>query len=397
MNNILKFIETYKTANKALLRHKGRTVLTMLGVIIGVFAVVSLVSVGIGVQNYMKAQFEALGSTVILISPGAFDFANDPALAFTNNKLEEKHIELIRNYAGDYIEVVSPSVRTGKTIEYRTKDYYGSVIGSSYEGINIFNVSIGEGRYFTKAEQSNEANVLVIGPVIVKEIFGNINPLGKKVKIGDQAYEVIGITKEKGQDFDDAIYMPYTTAMKNFDIEKFSGIAAKAKDENQIPFTMKQIEFALLQDLKEDDFSVFSTEDVLDTIQNVLKLLTTVIGAIAGISLLVGGIGIMNIMLVSVTERIKEIGLRKALGATPGDIATQFIIESVLISVGGGAIGLLFGWLASKIASNFVQTSIPLWTVALAFGFSVVVGVVFGTYPAIKASKKDPIEALRYE
>nr|MBP7927818.1 FtsX-like permease family protein [Patescibacteria group bacterium] len=179
--------------------------------------------------------------------------------------------------------------------------------------------------------------------------------------------------------------------------KNFAGISVKARNADQIPQTISQIKLALLRDLEEDDFSVISTEDVLQSIQSVLQMLTAGIGAIAGISLLVGGIGIMNIMLVSVTERIKEIGLRKALGATPINIALQFLFESIMISVAGGSIGLFLGWGASRIAANFVRTEVPVWTAVLAIGFSVVVGVLFGTYPAIKASKKDPIEALRYE
>ncbi|KKS18744.1 MAG: Efflux ABC transporter, permease protein [candidate division WWE3 bacterium GW2011_GWC1_41_7] len=185
--------------------------------------------------------------------------------------------------------------------------------------------------------------------------------------------------------------------MNTFDVPFFSSIVAKVRNTENVDLATREIKIALLKDLKEEDFTVLSQSDILSSIQNILQILTIGIGAIAGISLLVGGIGIMNIMLVSVTERIKEIGLRKALGATQLDIAMQFLIESVFLSLGGGLIGLLLGWLGTYASRTFLRTEIPWWAVALAFGFSVLVGVIFGTYPAITAAKKDPVEALRYE
>ena len=243
----------------------------------------------------------------------------------------------------------------------------------------------------------NKIRVVVMGPNVVKELFPNSNPIGEKIKVEDVSYEVIGYTKKKGADYDDNVYVPYTVAMEDFEIENYQGIIVKAKNRDEMELTKKQVTLALLRDLDKDDFQIISPEDILESINDILSILTAAVGAIAGISLIVGGIGIMNIMLVSVTERIKEIGLRKAVGASPKDIAMQFLIESVMISVGGGAIGLLFGWLASLAVRSFVRTQVPLWAVLLSFIFSVLVGVVFGTYPAIKASRKDPIEALRYE
>ena len=185
--------------------------------------------------------------------------------------------------------------------------------------------------------------------------------------------------------------------MDRYEEATISAIAIKAKDATNIELTTKEIKMALLRDLKSDEFTLMTQEDMLSSISSILGILTTALAAIAGISLLVGGIGIMNIMLVSVTERTREIGLRKALGATSFNIGLQFLVESVVISVSGGIVGLLLGWIATLIANNWIRAEVPIWAIILAFGFSLFVGIVFGTYPALKASKKDPIEALRYE
>ena len=394
---MIKLSETFKTANRALLLHKGRTILTMLGVIIGVFAVVSLVSMGIGVQNYISDQFEAIGSNVVFVVPGKVDFSDDPAKSFGDIRLDQKHVDMLEKNATQYVESVSTNIAFGDSISYKTKNYYGTVYGVDPVIKDIYAIELDSGRFFSKNEANNKANVAVISPILVEELFKNVNPVGKKIKISDNVYEIVGTTKEKGQDFDEVVYIPDEKLIEDFNLDNITSIAIQAKSTDDIELAMKEVEFILLSDLDADDFSVIATSDILSSIQNVLGIMTAAVGAIAGISLLVGGIGIMNIMLVSVTERIKEIGLRKAVGAAPRDIAIQFMLEAILISVGGGMIGLLFGWFASLAARTFVRTEVPIWAVLLAFGFSVVVGVLFGTYPAIKASKKDPIEALRYE
>ncbi|MEZ6255700.1 MAG: ABC transporter permease [Patescibacteria group bacterium] len=389
--------ETIITALKALNANKARTFLTMLGVIIGVFAVVSLVSVGIGIESFITDRFNSLGSNLVIVAPGVVDFGDDPAKAFSKNKLDEKHIELIERYASDYVEAATPSIRLGKTAKYKTNAVKASVIGANYKSNKIINYTIEEGRMFNRADQKNNARVVIIGSEVKKELFPNTSSIGKQIKIDNTSFEIIGELEVAGAGDGDRIIMPYTTAKKEFEVKNFSSIATKAKSAEDVAKAMKAVEIALLRDLKEDDFTVLSQADILGSIQNILGILTTAIGAIAGISLLVGGIGIMNIMLVSVTERIKEIGLRKALGATPKDIAIQFLFESVFISVFGGSIGILLGWTASKIASQWISTSVPLYAVLMAFGFSAAVGMIFGTYPALNASKKDSIEALRYE
>jgi len=389
--------EIFNTAVKALLLNKLRTFLTMLGVIIGVFAVVSLVSLVKGVENFVQDQFESLGSNLSFVYPGSGGLANDPAVSFTDNKLEQKHVELIEREAGGIVEAVTPITVFYKNTIYKTRSYYAVLTGAppNYEYTN--NLLLESGRFFTPLENKSHERVAVLGPEVKSELFGRSNPVGESIKIEDKTYKVIGVMQKKGPDWDEQIVIPMKTLEKEFGAENYTYIMIKFFDDSDIDSYTKKIELALMKDLKAEDFTIYSQSDLLESFQSILDIIKIGLGAVAGISLFVGGIGIMNIMLVSVRERIREIGLRKALGATKSNIAFQFIIESILISIVGGVIGLLFGWFATLIAQNWLRAQITPWSVILAFGFSLLVGVVFGTYPAIDAGKKDPVEALRYE
>ncbi|MEN9388985.1 MAG: hypothetical protein RLY61_69 [Candidatus Parcubacteria bacterium] len=391
MNEVLLTSLTSIRANKL------RSFLTMLGVIIGVFAVVSMLSLGVGVQNYIANSFNSLGTNLLLVAPGRFNFRADPSNSFSRNKLEEKHVELIKRYASDVILAVSPSIRTGATIQYRDKEFFGTVIGINYDAINVTNYEVLQGRNISRTDEKAANKYALIGVETKKELFGADKALGKTIKINKESFTIIGEIAKKNQSYDQGVITPVTTVKEVFGIENYSNIAAKLKDPKDDTKARKIMEMALLRDLKADDFTVISQSELLASFQNILGLLTAGIGMIAGISLLVGGIGIMNIMLVSVTERTKEIGLRKAVGATPRVIVIQFLSEAIIISVAGGLIGILLAFLLTASIKSYIEASVPLYAIIIAFVFSVSVGAVFGTYPAIKAGKKDPIEALTFE
>ncbi|MFZ2663943.1 MAG: ABC transporter permease [Patescibacteria group bacterium] len=395
----MKINETLKTSLDSLALNKVRSFLTMLGVIIGVFAVVTLISLVKGVENYIEDQFKLLGANTVYVMPGKISTGGtgqNTGAGLMSGKLKEKHVDLIETYAKDYIDAVTPSVETSKSIKYKTKEYYAGILGVNYQGTDIFNMEILYGRHFSKLEQMTKSRVTVLGYSVNEELFNNENSIGQKVKIDAKTYEVIGVMEKKGPSFDGSVVVPYTAVIQDFD-GRISSIAAKAKADQDLELVVQQIKIALMKDLKKDDFSVLTQKDFMESINSILDILTVALGAIAGISLLVGGIGIMNIELVSVTERTREIGLRKALGATSKNIKLQFMTEAVLISVAGGVVGLLLGWLATFAMRSFVRAEIPTWSILLSLGFSAFVGVAFGTYPAIKASQKDPIQALRYE
>lgn len=393
----MNLLETFNTSLTALLSNKVRSILTMLGVIIGVTAVILLISIGRGVQNYITDQFQALGSNLIIVSPGKAGLGRNPRESLSSTKLQEKHVKLIERYTSEYISEVTEAINAGATIIYKTKSFYSSIYGLNENGFDVYSFEIDKGRYFNKSEVRSKAKLAILGPTVVEELFGQQNPVGQRVKINDDSYQVIGTYKAKGQAFDEGAVIPYTSGMDTFDLSNLSSIIMKAKDADNIERAMRQVERTLLRDLKEDDFTVLSQKDVLSSIQDILGMLTLGLGAIAAISLIVGGIGIMNIMLVSVTERTREIGLRKALGATPNEVALQFLVESMVLSIGGGLIGIALGWVGSLAMQGFLRTEVPWWAVLLAFSFSAFVGIIFGTYPAVKASRKDAIEALRYE
>ncbi len=389
--------EVISSALIALKANKARTALTMLGVVIGVFAVIALVSVVKGVENNITGQFNSLGSNLIIIAPGRAKFNQDPAISFTNNKFETKHIDIIKSNTKDYLVGVIPSIRVGKTVEYKTKSFFAGLVGTTADATKIVNIKIAKGRFFNQLEEKAEGRVAVISNQVQKSLFENEEPLGKEIQIDSKTFTVIGVLDKQGFGNDERIYLPYTTVKSVLGLSKISGLSAKVKDGVNQDEAIKQIASALLTDLKSDDFTILTLKDVSNSIQSILNIIGIGLAAVAGISLFVGGIGIMNIMLVSVNERIREIGLRKALGATSFNIGLQFLLESLIISTGGGMIGMLLGFLLTLVLKRFFPAEVPIWTLILSFSFSLIVGLLFGTYPAVKASKKDPIEALRYE
>ncbi len=391
--------EILSTASKALLLNKVRSFLTMLGVIIGVFAVISLVSLVGGVQEYVVSSFEDLGSNLIFVVNGKIEMGQRQTAgsALVSTNLKEKHVDMIESTAKDYVDYITPQSQTYQTIKYKTEEYFLLLLGVNYEANDIFNSNIERGRYFNRVEQENSSRVVVLGNNLGKKFFGEENPIGKKIKISGKSYEVVGLLAKKSPNYDESVILPYTTVMDEFSATGITSIVVKVKDNVDLEQAQQQVKLALLKDLKEDKFTVMTQEDILESIQNILNMLTIALASISGISLLVGGIGIMNIMLVSVAERTKEIGLRKALGATSSDIKNQFMAEAILISSLGGVLGLLLGWVTTIAIRPLIKAVIPVWAIPLALGFSLAVGIVFGTYPAVNASKKDPIEALRYE
>jgi len=391
--------EILSTASKELLLNKVRSFLTMLGVIIGVFAVISLVSLVGGVQEYVVSSFEDLGSNLIFVVNGKIEMGQRQTAgsALVSTNLKEKHVDMIESTAKDYVDYITPQSQTYQTIKYKTEEYFLLLLGVNYEANDIFNSNIERGRYFNRVEQENSSRVVVLGNNLGKKFFGEENPIGKKIKINGKSYEVVGLLAKKSPNYDESVILPYTTVMDEFSATGITSIVVKVKDNVDLEQAQQQIKLALLKDLKEDKFTVMTQEDILESIQNILNMLTIALASISGISLLVGGIGIMNIMLVSVAERTKEIGLRKALGATSSDIKNQFMAEAILISSLGGVLGLLLGWVTTIAIRPLIKAVIPVWAIPLALGFSLAVGIIFGTYPAVNASKKDPIEALRYE
>jgi putative ABC transport system permease protein len=391
----MNYSESLSTAVNALKSNKVRTVLTMLGIIIGVFSVVLLISLVRGVQNYVIDQFNAIGSNLVFVMPGRAGINRDPATSFTDNKLKPDYTTTIKTI--NAVEEAIPVITTGKTITYRGIKYFSAISGVPIAYVKIFDIPLEEGQFYTAEDDNTSRKVVVLGSAVHKRLFGTSKPLGEKIKIDTATFEVIGVLSPKGQDFDEQVVVPFNTAKNTFDVENIAYLVTKLSPDANVDESVKTIENILLNHLKRDDFTVMTQSDLLKSIQDILKILGFGLGAIAAISLLVGGIGIMNIMLVAVTERIREIGLRKAVGATSGEIAVQFLLESVLLSLIGGLIGLMLGYLASLGARHFIRTEVPIWAVLLSLGFSLLVGVVFGTYPAYKASRKEPIEALRYE
>ena len=392
--------ELLKLATTAIATNKLRSFLTTLGIIIGVFSIIVLVSIGSGIQSYVTSQISSLGSNIISVVPG--EEGNIFGGVLSNNlKLQDaKNIQ--RKIAT--IGKVTPILQQSVIIKYKTKKTKNSFAGGvNYEYPQVVtSLKMYQGRFFTKGQELSGSPVVVLGYKVYDLFFKNQNALGKRVYVGEKQYTVVGVAEKTGTvlgafDRDNIVYIPVELAQSQFGSTYIREIAVSANSKELVPVVIKRIESTLLRRLNEDDFSIETAESISQTISNITNVLSIALGGIAAISLLVGGIGVANIMLVSVTERTREIGLRKALGAKRADILKQFLIESVMISVTGGLIGIILGIGASVVIAKLLVSTVTPWSVIIAFGFSVLVGVIFGMAPAIRASKLNPIDALRYE
>ena len=394
--------EITKLAVRSLLRNKSRSILTMLGIIIGVSAVILLVSIGQGLQNYITQQFESLGSDLIIILPGKVGSGGSisgPNLA--GSKLTLAMVDKVSRLGGS-VETAGAGIEMPATVSYQGKSKYTTTTGMTSEYQKMRNLTVSTGRMISDSDDRVGRNVADIGPGMVDALFGGGNPIGKEVTIGGQKFQVVGILSKiasggLGVDINSFVVMPLATAQKLFGMKSVQGIGVKAINKDSIPEATAQVNRELLKYLKSDDFTITDSSSLVATINQILGVVTLALGGIAAISLVVGGVGIMNIMLVSVTERTREIGLRKAVGAKPQDILVQFLIESVTLSVAGGGIGVLIGFLGALAMNQFISTTVTFWSVALAFGVSAAIGIIFGVAPAARASKLNPIEALKYE
>jgi len=403
---------TIKIALRALKVNKMRSALTMLGIIIGVGAVITMLAVGRGASQKISEQIASIGSNLIMILPGATTAGGLRMGAGTQPTLSMADAEAIKREC-PAVSDVAPDLSGGAQIVYGNQNWSTVVRGTTPGILNVRDWSLASGRSFTEQDVKGASKVCLLGQTVVESLFRDMDPVGKILRIKKLPFTVIGVITKKGQspqgqDQDDIIYVPVTTAQKKLFGTAFPGmvriIMVKAMSPEALDPAEKQITALLRQrhrigPKQEDDFTVRNLTQMMQTQEQAAKVMSLLLGAIASVSLLVGGIGIMNIMLVSVTERTREIGIRMAIGAKTWDIRLQFMIEALTLSLTGGVAGIILGLAGSKILSLLAGWSTiasPL-SILLAFGFSGLVGIFFGFYPAYKASLLNPIEALRYE
>jgi len=396
------------SAIRAILSNKTRSFLTMLGVIIGVGSVVLLTSIGTGLQLYITDQFASLGTNTLYVIPGnpfgeSGGFGGSESMIESTKPVLKK--EYLRNILRNNRDLITDGVIMGMQVSQAkngetTKKV--TMLGTTSNFETVYSMPAEKGDWFNDTDNKKGSRVVVLGSKIAEELFGQVDPINKNIKIGGQSYTVKGVLKSKGSSFggpsfDNYVYLPLTTLEDNLDVQYIDNFTLNVIDQEHVKPAIKAVEQTMLKELEKDEFTVVDQTKMLETINSILGMLTIGLGGIAAISLVVGGIGIMNIMLVSVTERTREIGLRKAIGATPNVILAQFLIEAALISIIGGIIGMTLAYLGSLAIQPYFPARVTMQAVILAFGVSTAVGLIFGVAPARRAAKLSPIEALRYE
>ncbi len=408
---------TFKTAVIGLKTHKSRSALTILGIVIGITSIILVMSLGEGMQNLILGQIQGqVGSKVIEIAPGRQPKGPSDFMSMFSDSLKQKDVDaLLKKGNVPYLGKLMPLVFGSESAAYGSETYQATLYGMTDAAGNMYNLTVGEGRFLTEDEVKSYADVVIIGSKVKEELFvNNENAIGEKIKIKGKNFRVIGVLEKKGASlisFDEAMGVPYTTAQQYIlGIKYFNHIIIEADTDAHVEQTVEDIERTMrnshdITGSEEDDFNVSSQADALEMVGTVMNIITLFLVAVAAISLLVGGVGIMNIMLVSVTERTHEIGLRKAIGATEKNILFQFLLEAIILTGLGGLIGIILGsslsalmaFVLGKVLSLDWQFAFPLSGALLGFGVAALIGLVFGLYPARQASKKSPIEALRYE
>lgn len=390
--------------------NKSRSALTILGIVIGIASVIAMISIGQGATQQVTSQIESLGTNLLTIRSGASRSGMVRGSMGSASTLKTTDVEAIRSSISN-LDAVSAVISSQKQITAKGTNTNTSIYGIDLYYFSMKNIAVELGSAITEQQINGKSKVAVIGPTTRDDLFGeDANPIGQKIRISDQEFSVIGVTEEKGgtgmNSSDDIVYIPLTTAQQYLtgSSKTVTTINVQVSSEEYMDTAEEEITNLLLarhdiNDADSADFSVMNQADMLSAMSSVTGTLTLLLGAIAGISLVVGGIGIMNMMLTSVTERTREIGLRKSLGAKKTDISSQFIAESIALTFIGGIIGVIIGWLASFLITYFANTTtvVSYASVVLSVGISALIGIVFGYYPAQRAAKLDPIEALRYQ
>ncbi len=398
-------LEYLAVAFEALRANRLRSALTMLGVIIGVAAVILLVSLGEGTKKYVEEQFAGLGSNILIVTPGKVETkGGPPIIGAARHKLTMDDSRVL-DKKGYLFGGVAPVVLGSAEIRLGSRSRNVTVLGVTPEFSPVRNIFVEVGSFVTDADVDAKRRVCTLGRTVKRELFGNSNALGQVVKIAGSRFRVTGVMERKGVslgfDIDDIVFIPVRTAMDLFDTDSLVEILLTVRNKNDIESGTELARSLLFRNHnRHEDFTITNQAAMLSSLFTILDTLTYVLGGIAAISLLVGGIGIMNIMLVTVKERTNEIGIRKAVGARDRDILLQFLLEAIALSASGGFGGMLAGVLgagAIRVFAPRMPVEVPAWAILLAFTFSVFVGIFFGVYPARKAASLHPIEALRYE